>query len=217
MAESATTALRQGSIETRLLANNGDAKLALQFHFRARLSRCTLQRFDGANSMAIMLASQSRKQLSHERIVAGASRAIRRAGYQGVSVLDIMKEAGLTHGGFYAHFESRDAMPVEAMQYAVRGMAIPVTGKRNGSVALAQGDFAAFVQSILTTGNRQTWRMVASCWRLRPRRRVKRALFWDEARWRVSALIDAVLRAMPRGADQARRSRWRPRWWGRCS
>jgi AcrR family transcriptional regulator len=45
-----------------------------------------------------------RKQLTHERIVETAARAIRRAGFQGVGVADIMKEAGLTHGGFYAHF-----------------------------------------------------------------------------------------------------------------
>jgi TetR/AcrR family transcriptional repressor of nem operon len=56
----------------------------------------------------------SRKQASHERIVEVAARAIRRSGYGGTGVADIMKEAGLTHGGFYAHFESRDALLAEA-------------------------------------------------------------------------------------------------------
>ena len=59
-----------------------------------------------------------RKQLSHERIVETAARAIRRAGFAGVSVADIMKEAGLTHGGFYAHFPSRDALLVKAIERA---------------------------------------------------------------------------------------------------
>src|SRR5205085_6782587 len=54
------------------------------------------------------------KEASHERIVAAAARAIRRSGYDGTGVADIMKEAGLTHGAFYAHFESRDAMLAEA-------------------------------------------------------------------------------------------------------
>ena len=54
-------------------------------------------------------ATQSRKEASHERIVDVASRAIRRSGYDGTGVADIMKEAGLTHGGFYAHFASREA------------------------------------------------------------------------------------------------------------
>ena len=65
-----------------------------------------------------MPVSPSRKELSHARIVDVASRAIRRAGYRGVGVADIMKEAGLTHGGFYAHFDSRDALVVEAMAKA---------------------------------------------------------------------------------------------------
>ena len=62
----------------------------------------------------------TRKEQSHERIVEVAARAIRRAGYRGVGVADIMNEAGLTHGGFYAHFASRDALLVEAMQEASR-------------------------------------------------------------------------------------------------
>jgi AcrR family transcriptional regulator len=54
------------------------------------------------------------KDATHERIVAVAARAIRRSGYDGTGVADIMKEAGLTHGAFYAHFASREAMLAEA-------------------------------------------------------------------------------------------------------
>ena len=60
----------------------------------------------------------SKKELTHERIVEVASRAIRRSGYDGTGVADIMKEAGLTHGGFYAHFDSREAMLAEAADRA---------------------------------------------------------------------------------------------------
>lgn len=60
----------------------------------------------------------TRKEATHERIVEAASRAIRREGYDGTSVADVMREAGLTHGGFYAHFESRDAMLAEAADRA---------------------------------------------------------------------------------------------------
>lgn len=55
-----------------------------------------------------------RKEATHERILEVAARAIRRSGYGGTGVADIMKEAGLTHGGFYAHFDSRDALLAEA-------------------------------------------------------------------------------------------------------
>ena len=60
----------------------------------------------------------STKEASHERIVGAAARAIRRSGYNGTGVADIMKEAGLTHGAFYAHFASREAMLAEAADRA---------------------------------------------------------------------------------------------------
>jgi TetR/AcrR family transcriptional regulator, transcriptional repressor for nem operon len=60
----------------------------------------------------------SRKEATHERIVEVAARAIRRTGYGGTGVADIMKDAGLTHGGFYAHFASREAMLAEAADRA---------------------------------------------------------------------------------------------------
>lgn len=60
----------------------------------------------------------SRKEATHERIVEAAARAIRRSGFDGTGVADIMKDAGLTHGGFYAHFSSREAMLAEATMRA---------------------------------------------------------------------------------------------------
>ena len=66
-----------------------------------------------------MKTSGSRnKEATHERIVDIAARAIRRSGYHGTGVADIMKAAGLTHGGFYAHFTSRDALLAEAADRA---------------------------------------------------------------------------------------------------
>src|SRR5829696_6314431 len=63
-------------------------------------------------------SAQSRKEATHDRIVHAAARAIRRSGYSGTGVADIMKDAGLTHGGFYAHFDSREAMLAEAADRA---------------------------------------------------------------------------------------------------
>lgn len=60
----------------------------------------------------------SRKEATHDRIVEAAGRAIRRSGYGGTSIAEIMKEAGLTHGGFYAHFDSREAMLAEVADRA---------------------------------------------------------------------------------------------------
>src|SRR5438445_12821715 len=63
-------------------------------------------------------AASRSKEATHERIVEAAARAIRRSGYNGTGVADIMKDAGLTHGGFYAHFPSREAMLAEAADRA---------------------------------------------------------------------------------------------------
>ncbi|UUZ75909.1 TetR/AcrR family transcriptional regulator [Polaromonas sp. P1(28)-13] len=65
-----------------------------------------------------MEPTATKKELSHQRIVDAAAHAIRRSGFSGVGVADVMKEAGLTHGGFYAHFGSREAMLAEAMARA---------------------------------------------------------------------------------------------------
>jgi len=61
-----------------------------------------------------MKSATTRKETTHARIVEVAARAIRRSGYDGTGVADIMKEAGLTHGGFYAHFADRNALLAEA-------------------------------------------------------------------------------------------------------
>lgn len=57
----------------------------------------------------------TKKQDTHARIVRTAAAAIRERGYAGASVAEIMEQAGLTHGGFYAHFADRDAMLAEAV------------------------------------------------------------------------------------------------------
>src|SRR3954465_244488 len=63
-------------------------------------------------------AATRSKEATHERIVEAAARSIRRSGYNGTGVADIMKDAGLTHGGFYAHFPSRETMLAEAADRA---------------------------------------------------------------------------------------------------
>ena len=72
-------------------------------------------------------ARSAAKEASHERIVRTAARAIRRSGYDGTGVADIMKESGLTHGAFYAHFDSREAMLAEAVSQACAESADVVT------------------------------------------------------------------------------------------
>ena len=66
-----------------------------------------------------MRYSREHKAENHARIVKNASVRLRERGAHGVGVADLMKEAGLTHGGFYAHFDSREALVVEAFVHAM--------------------------------------------------------------------------------------------------
>src|ERR1700752_4591488 len=66
-----------------------------------------------------MRYSREHKQETHARIVRKASVRLREKGAHGIGVADLMKEAGLTHGGFYAHFDSREALFIEAFALAM--------------------------------------------------------------------------------------------------
>jgi len=79
----------------------------------------------------------SRKDETRGRILRAAARAIRKHGYEGVGVAEVMKEAGLTHGGFYAHFQSRDSLlaaaadqaGAESIEYLTRAIATAKPGQ----------------------------------------------------------------------------------------
>jgi TetR/AcrR family transcriptional repressor of nem operon len=58
--------------------------------------------------------SKAQAQANHQAIEAAASRLFRERGLGGVSVAELMAEAGLTHGGFYAHYPSKDALAAAA-------------------------------------------------------------------------------------------------------
>jgi TetR/AcrR family transcriptional regulator, transcriptional repressor for nem operon len=62
--------------------------------------------------------SQHQKIKTHERIVRTAAKRLREKGLEGVAIADLMKEVGLTVGGFYKHFDSRDDLVLEALRAA---------------------------------------------------------------------------------------------------
>lgn len=66
-----------------------------------------------------MRYSTDHKERSRERILQEASILLRQRGVDGVGLAEIMRQAGLTHGGFYAHFPSRDALVAEALSAAL--------------------------------------------------------------------------------------------------
>jgi TetR/AcrR family transcriptional repressor of nem operon len=61
-----------------------------------------------------MKVSREQAAENHERIVDAAAQLFRERGFDGVAVADLMKEVGLTHGGFYGHFSSKEELMAEA-------------------------------------------------------------------------------------------------------
>ena len=135
------------------------------------------------------------KEATHERIVETAARAIRRSGYDGTSVADIMKEAGLTHGGFYAHFASREAMLAEAADRA--GAEAVAASTRVAASAPAEQAMQALLRAYLSKQHVESPEMgcpVAALGSEMPRQapEVRRA-----ATRRIKEMIDVVARQSP--------------------
>ncbi len=73
-----------------------------------------------------MRVTQQAMEAGHSRIVEGAARLLRERGVRGTSVADAMKEADLTHGGFYRHFKSKDDLVIEALRRAFDDFTTPL-------------------------------------------------------------------------------------------
>jgi TetR/AcrR family transcriptional regulator, transcriptional repressor for nem operon len=141
------------------------------------------------------LPAPSRKEATHERIVETAARAIRRSGYGGPGVADIMKEAGLTHGGFYAHFESREGMLAEAADRAGADTVAFLAGV--AAAAPPKQELDAMLRAYLSkehVESAETGCAVAALGSEMPRQapKVRRA-----ATHRIKEMIDLVARQLP--------------------
>ena len=142
----------------------------------------------------------TRKEVTHDRIVEMAARALRRDGYDGVAVAEVMKEAGLTHGGFYAHFSSREAMIAEAIERAGRDGAARINQRMATHQASGASVFRALVEAYLDPAHlasTETGCFVAALLSETPRQsaEVKAA-----TGVRVNRLITAVQKLLPAGS-----------------
>lgn len=104
--------------------------------------------------------SKANKEQSHQRIVETAAARFREEGVDGIGVADLMKEAGLTHGGFYRHFGSRDELVAEAVECALSdgGRAVEAVA---ASKASRQVVAARLVDAYLSTAHRDA--LATSC------------------------------------------------------
>jgi len=76
-----------------------------------------------------MRYTQGHKEKSRERILQVAAKMLREIGPEAIGVAAVMKKAGLTHGAFYAHFRSREALISAAMQRTIAEMDARVRGR----------------------------------------------------------------------------------------
>lgn len=147
-------------------------------------------------------AAPGRKQLTHDRILDTAARAMRSSGFYGVGVADVMKQAGLTHGGFYAHFPSRDALLVEALDRAGGHSRERLQRSIAAGEARGASRFRALVESYLSDRHLKSPESgcpVAALASEMPRQsdEVRRA-----AAARVKSLLDFVGETLPAGHDR---------------
>jgi TetR/AcrR family transcriptional repressor of nem operon len=95
--------------------------------------------------------SQAAKAASHDRILDIAAARVRRDGFDRLAVAEIMKEAGLTYGGFYRHFDSREHLVAKAAQRALsQGSAWTIAAAKLGG----QRGYTALVDGYLSTWHR---------------------------------------------------------------
>ena len=98
-------------------------------------------------------ASREQMAENHERVLEQARRLIREKGADGVSVPEVMAAAGLTHGGFYKHFASKEALLAEAGAgaFAARSAALDDLVETSPDPATAR---ARFLAQYLSTAHR---------------------------------------------------------------
>ncbi len=148
-------------------------------------------------------AKPDRRTTSHQRIVDAAGRLFRAHGIDGVGVDAVMKEAGLTHGGFYAHFASKEALAAEVaqtllQQAAERWDTISRTDDRDAALAKIVGAY-------LDPGRVATGRccVITTLGPDVARRDSSRTV----VRTALTGMIDALARCLPRGAASRRRQK----------
>ncbi|EYS97406.1 TetR family transcriptional regulator [Cupriavidus sp. SK-4] len=90
-------------------------------------------------------ASREQTDKNREAIEQASSRLFRERGLNGVSVAELMADAGLTHGGFYGHFASKDALAAQACKRAFEES----TARWERRLARADGDRKAMLANLV--------------------------------------------------------------------
>jgi TetR/AcrR family transcriptional repressor of nem operon len=98
-----------------------------------------------------MKTSKEQVARNRERILEAASEGFRKHGFDGLKVADLMKAAGLTHGGFYGYFDSKDDLAAAACEAALKSQGDRLRAARDGNAAV---ELKAYFERYLSHRNR---------------------------------------------------------------
>src|SRR5277367_6675075 len=96
----------------------------------------TIQKILLRSHVYVMRKSREEAAQTRKRIVTAASSEFRKNGIVATGLNDLMKAAGLTHGGFYKHFESKDQLVAEACALAVDALIERLTAAGRSAAAM---------------------------------------------------------------------------------
>jgi len=143
----------------------------------------------------------SRKQQTHDRILDTAAGVLRESGFHGVGVADIMKKAGLTHGGFYAHFASREALLAEALQRAGQDSQLRLDKSVAAGEAKGVSAFRSLVESYLSDRHLKAPEAGCPVAALASEMPRQSDIVREAAAQRVQSLVERVQACLPPGRD----------------
>jgi TetR/AcrR family transcriptional repressor of nem operon len=99
----------------------------------------------------VMRVSREQAAENREKIITTAAKLFREKGFDGIGVADLMKAAGLTHGGFYGHFNSKEDLMAQACERAVDELL--QAGEARGKES-KDSPYIAFLKNYLSIGHR---------------------------------------------------------------
>ncbi|MEK1888179.1 MAG: TetR/AcrR family transcriptional regulator [Phyllobacterium sp.] len=151
-----------------------------------------------------MRVSKEQAARNRDRIIEVASREFRDKGFDGIGVADLMKSAGLTHGGFYGHFASKDDLIAEACAASMDRSAEKWAELANRSPDEA---FAALTNAYLLKDHRDHRETGCTMAALAPDIARQSGRVRERFTRGTSALLDILARLVPGASAGAKRER----------
>jgi TetR/AcrR family transcriptional repressor of nem operon len=164
--------------------------------------------YDGYHIKQMRYSAQHKEQ-THDRLVKKAAEEFRRRGVQGIGIAKLMGELGLTHGGFYAHFDDKNALVSAAVSQIFKEAIAEVEAA--AAAAPKGSELSAIISSYLSAGHLSGATQGQGCLlpslageMARQPRTVRKALTRE-----FDEYANKISKYMPGASDQERRSQAR--------